>query len=132
MPNNRVGRGLEQLRQVTDLTDAQTSDKQLLAAFLGRHDETAFGVLVRRYGPMVLGVCRRVLRHDADAEDAFQATFLVLVRRAERVGWRSSLANWLYGVAYRTALHARSANARRRRLEAQVRPLERDDSPQTR
>jgi DNA-directed RNA polymerase specialized sigma24 family protein len=83
----------------------------------------AFEALVRWHGPMVLGVCRRVLRHIQDAEDAFQATFLVLVRKAAVIGQREVLGNWLYGVAYRTALDARAAAARRRTRERQVSPM---------
>src|SRR5687768_2216486 len=80
------------------------SDEQLLDRFVRRRDEGAFAALVRRHGPMVLGVCRRVLRDGHHAEDAFQATFLILVRKAELIQERQLLHNWLYGVAYRTAV----------------------------
>src|SRR5262245_326915 len=96
------------------------SDAELLGRFLARQDEAAFEVLVRRHGAMVLGVCRRVLGHAQDAEDAFQATFLVLVRRAAAIRKRDSVGNWLYGVAYRTSLEARAAAARRHATERQV------------
>jgi RNA polymerase sigma factor (sigma-70 family) len=103
------------LRQGAGLTDAQ-----LLDEFLKRRDESAFEALIRRHGPMVLGVCRRILRHAQDAEDAFQATFLVLLRKAASIRPRAMVGNWLYGVAYRTALEARVVKARRRRKERQV------------
>src|SRR5437879_6181639 len=91
---------------------ADLTDGQLLGGFIERRDEAAFAALVRRHGPMVLGVCLRVLRHRPDAEDAFQATFLVLVRKAASVVPRELVANWLHGVAYQTALKARFQLAR--------------------
>jgi RNA polymerase sigma factor (sigma-70 family) len=93
------------------------TDGQLLADFLARRDGGAFEALLRRHGPMVLGVCRRVLGDAHDAEDAFQATFLVLVRKAAGLRCRERVGNWLYGVAYRTARKARVMNARRRARE---------------
>jgi RNA polymerase sigma factor (sigma-70 family) len=96
------------------------SDGELLECFVKGRSEAAFEALVRRHGSMVLSVCRRVLRHAQDAEDAFQATFLVLARKAAVVVPRELVGNWLYGVAYRTALEARKAAARRRARERQV------------
>jgi len=101
---------------------AALADKALLERFLTRHDQGAFEALVRRHGPMVLGVCRRVLQDPHDAEDAFQATFLVFVRKAAAIRKRELLGNWLYGVAYRTARAARSAAGRRRAKEAKAVP----------
>src|SRR5205807_6916674 len=92
---------------------------ELLLRFVLRRDEGAFSALVRRYGPMVLAVCRRVLRHEQDAEDAFQATFLVLARKARAVRKRQALASWLYQVAYRTAQQVYIARQRRRLRETQ-------------
>ncbi|HEV3021475.1 MAG TPA: efflux RND transporter periplasmic adaptor subunit, partial [Pirellulales bacterium] len=91
----------------------------MLERFAGQHDEDAFAVLVHRYGPLVLGVCRSVLRDAHDAEDAFQATFLVLVRKAGTLGRPHLLANWLHGVARRTALAAKTQSARRHARERQ-------------
>lgn len=87
------------------------SDRELLKRFAQRHEEAAFAALLRRHGPMVLSVCWRVLRHSQDAEDAFQATFLVMIKKAAQLRKPELLANWLYGVAYRTALHARQRAA---------------------
>src|SRR5262245_12293223 len=96
---------------------------QLLEDYLSRREEAALAVLVRRHGPMVWRVCRRVLRNYHDAEDAFQATFLVLVRKAASIVPRKMVANWLYGVAHQTALKARATAARRRGRERQMADL---------
>src|SRR5438552_14919275 len=92
---------------------AARTDGQLLEDFIVRRDEGAFEVLLLRHGPMVLGVCRRLLHSVHDAEDAFQATFLVLVRKAASIVPRDMVANWLHGVAYNIALKARAAATRR-------------------
>jgi RNA polymerase sigma factor (sigma-70 family) len=93
------------------------SEWQLLDRYVTHHDESAFEALVARHGPMVLGVCRRLLDDPHAVEDAFQATFLVLVRKARSLGERDAIGHWLYGVACRVALHARSEAARRKVLE---------------
>jgi RNA polymerase sigma factor (sigma-70 family) len=101
-------------------TAAGLSDAQLLERFLLRHDEAAeaaFAALLERHGPMVLAVCRRVLNDPHDAQDAFQATFLVLVRKAGTIRKRESIADWLHGVALRVAAHARADSVRRRAVE---------------
>jgi RNA polymerase sigma factor (sigma-70 family) len=104
-------------RALLALDRTSLTDGQLLDRYLASREEAAFEALLRRHGPMVLGVCRRVLRNAADAEDAFQATFLVLVRKGATVLPRNRVGNWLYGVAYRTALKARSTTARRQARE---------------
>jgi RNA polymerase sigma factor (sigma-70 family) len=112
---------IQQLRRAALRCDGGgLSDGQLLGCFLERRDEAAFEALVRRHAPMVLGVCRRVVGNVHDAEDAFQATFLVLVRKAASVRPREAVGSWLYGVAYRTALGARARLVRRRAKERQV------------
>ena len=94
------------------------SEWELLDRYLERRDEVAFEALVARHGPMVLAVCRRMLICQTDVEDAFQATFLVLVRRAPQLGPRDAIGPWLYGVATRVALRARCEAARRHRVES--------------
>jgi RNA polymerase sigma factor (sigma-70 family) len=93
------------------------SEWQLLERYLERRDEIAFEALVARHGPMVLGVCRRMLANPADVDDAFQATFLVLVRRARQLGPRDAIGPWLHGVAIRVAHRARSEAGRRRQFD---------------
>src|SRR5258708_8270268 len=107
---------LEQLQQA----GGGLTDGQLLARFVAARDEASFAAVLRRHGPMVLGVCRRVLRDYHDAEDAFQATFLVLARRAAAVVKRESVGCYLYAIAYHTALEAAASRARRRARERQV------------
>src|SRR5262249_14177784 len=102
---------------------AEVADGDLLEHFLARQDEAAFEELVHRHGPMVLAVCRRILKGRQDAEDAFQATFLVLARRAGSIGKRDSLGSFLHGVALRTSLKARGDLARRRWHERQAVPM---------
>jgi RNA polymerase sigma factor (sigma-70 family) len=110
---------------IGSVSAAALTDGQLLERFLVHRDETAVEVLVRRYGPLVHGVCRRVLHSTHSAEDAFQATFLVLIRKARSLDRRKALGNWLYTVAYRLALRARANEVRRLRSEihaARTRP----------
>ncbi|MHC5537906.1 RNA polymerase sigma factor [Singulisphaera rosea] len=104
-------------------TASSLSDEQLLDRFAARHDEgaeAAFATIVERHGPMVLAVCRRALKDPHDADDAFQATFLVLVRHATSVRRGKSLSSWLYGVAIRVSARANSASARRRAVESRA------------
>jgi len=114
------GAGLNPLRSLFERgTVTGADDEQLLARFAAdRRDEVAFAALVARHGPMVLATARAVARHEQDAEDAFQATFLTLARRAGSVRGGSSLAAWLHRVAYRSAVAASQATRRRRQEEA--------------
>src|SRR6516162_7474278 len=114
MATSELGRVIQTLSRATFPHDgAGLTDGQLLECYVRGREETAFAALVGRHGPMVWGVCRRVLRSQQDAEDAFQASFLVLVRRAASVMPRELVANWLYGVAHQTALKARAIAAKR-------------------
>ena len=120
MATSQLGDFVQHLRRAVLLdNEAGPTDGQLLKLFVDHGDEDAFAALVRKHGPMVWGVCHRLL-HRQDAEDAFQATFLVLVRKAASVTPREMVANWLYGVAHRTALKARATVATRKRRERQV------------
>src|SRR5262245_61986032 len=118
MPTSDPGEVIAHLRR-TEYESALT-DRQLLEGYLSRRDELAVAALVHRHGAMVWGVCRRLLGNHHDAEDAFQATFLVLVRRAESIVPREMVANWLHGVARQTALKARATAAKRAGRERQV------------
>ncbi|HEV3115669.1 MAG TPA: sigma-70 family RNA polymerase sigma factor [Gemmataceae bacterium] len=112
---------LQQVRHlVGNVSAAALPDGQLLERFLDNRDETAVEILVRRYGALVFGACRRVLRDTHAAEDVFQATFLVLIRKAPSLDRKRPLASWLYTVAYRLALRARANETRRRRFEEQA------------
>jgi RNA polymerase sigma factor (sigma-70 family) len=131
MPTDGLHRVLEHLRQaLPPLDGGGLSDGELLARFAAARDEASFAALVRRHGRMVLGVCRRVLGDAHDADDAFQATFLVLVRKAATLADGEAVGNWLYGVAYRAAVEARCALARRRARERPMaQPPQREAAP---
>jgi len=95
---------------------SESTDAELIGRFAQNRDERAFAQLVTRHGPLVLSICRRILRHAEDGEDVFQATFLALAREAGRGAWQNSLAGWIYKVAYRSALRVRAQRAARREL----------------
>src|SRR5688572_28064495 len=98
MSSNALRNVLRHIRRIATGPGAGgEEDRQLLDRFINHRDETAFEAVVRRHGPMVLGVCRRVLQNPHDAEDAFQATFLVLLRKARSLRSRELVAQWLYG-----------------------------------
>jgi RNA polymerase sigma factor (sigma-70 family) len=121
MPTEQLRHVLLTLRgAAVPVEAAALSDGQLLEQYLQSREEDAFAALVQRHGPMVWGVCRRVVASYQDAEDAFQATFLVLVRKAAAIVPRDMVANWLYGVAHQTARNARAIAARRRAREKQM------------
>jgi RNA polymerase sigma-70 factor (ECF subfamily) len=126
MPSASMNRVIHFLRRAV-APPGGDDDRELLRRFVAAGEEAAFAGLVRRHGPMVLGVCRRVLDDLHDAEDAFQATFLVLAQKAGSVRKQDSLASWLYGVAFRVARKARAAAALRRRVEE--RPVEHVSPP---
>jgi RNA polymerase sigma factor (sigma-70 family) len=117
MPSAHWSPVLRYLRRISAPTSSQIPDRVLLDRFVLTQDEEAFAALVKRHAGMVMAVCRRALIDVHSAEDAFQATFLVLVQKARAIAKPDCLGSWLYGVAYRTALQARSAAATRRRHE---------------
>jgi RNA polymerase sigma factor (sigma-70 family) len=121
MKSSTLAAGVRQLRGLmAGQGRHEEGDEHLLHAFLAEHDDNAFAVLVRRYGPMVLGTCRRVLQRAEDAEDVFQAVFLLLARNAATLREKTALASWLHGTAYRLAMTAKRSAARRRKHEAQA------------
>src|SRR5260370_15296860 len=114
LANAKMGSLLARIRQAALVqSSCHWTDHDLLQRYIANKDESAFAGLVKRYGPMVLGLCWRILRHRQDAEDAFQAAFLVLARKAGAIRKRASLAGWLHSVALRAALKLRAGNARR-------------------
>lgn len=123
MTRREAGSVLQYLNQLLGPpVGSADSDAQLLQRFARRRDETAFAELVRRHGRLVWNVCRRLLEQDQDAEDAFQATFVVLASKAASIRKRKSLASWLYGVAARIAWNARKSAQRRRCREQHAEP----------
>src|SRR6516164_8605042 len=123
MATLQLGTVVRHIRNLTvDATTGEHTDAALLAAFLRHNDHAAFEALVRRHGPMILRVCRRALGDVHDAEDALQATFLVLARQAASIRKKTSLASWLHGVACRIALRARRSAFRRQKHEAYAMP----------
>jgi RNA polymerase sigma factor (sigma-70 family) len=118
MANAPLGTVLRQVRRMLPPREYHdTSDRELLEYFLARREEAAFVALLERHGPMVLQVCRRVQGNEHDAEDVFQATFLLLACKAGSIRKHESVASWLYGVAYRLALEAKAKGARRQARE---------------
>src|SRR5215471_9922734 len=121
MPNSPIAIVIEHLRTSLAPSDkVGSTDGDLLQRFIDHRDDGAFAALVYRHAPMVWCVCRLLLVNTQDAEDAFQATFLVLVRKAASVVPRSAVAGWLHGVAYNTALKARALSIKRGQKERQV------------
>jgi RNA polymerase sigma factor (sigma-70 family) len=130
MATGQINRVIEHIRRAVVAGDAALiKDGQLLECFVTRREEQAFELLLKRHGPMVLGVCKRVLGNYHDAEDAFQATFLVLARKASSIRPREMVGNWLYGVAHKTALRAQSVLAKRRIRERQMNPMPDREAP---
>jgi RNA polymerase sigma factor (sigma-70 family) len=130
MPSSPLQSVVRHLRGVlVNHAVAEVLDAELLSRYVLHKDATAFDLLLRRHGPMVLGVCRRLLRDEYDTEDAFQATFLILIRKANKIRNPAKLGNWLYGVAFHTAVRARAARVLRRVKEAQVLPCEPSAEP---
>src|SRR5262245_54035910 len=128
MPNTFVAPLLQYLRSLQKSRQAgEWSDRELVQRFAARGDEEAFAALVRRHGATVLGVCRRVLGHEEEAEDVFQAVFLVLSRKAGTLRQKEAVGPWLFGVAHRLALRARRDAWQRREREGRTADRPGDD-----
>src|SRR5437773_3323599 len=126
MASASLTNGLQQLRTIANARACEeASDRELLTRFLDQREEAAFVALLKRHGPMVLQVCRRVQGNEHDAEDAFQATFLLLARKAGSIRKLESLAAWLHGVAHRLALEAKDRGVRRQMRERRAADMRR-------
>src|SRR5713101_7654266 len=113
MPKQTLQTLVRHLHKLVHPPEGGPADGELLERFVKRKDSVAFAALVERHGPMVRGVCRRLLAQESDVDDAFQATFLVLLRKADTIRKTPSLGSWLYGVAFRIAHRARAESGRR-------------------
>jgi RNA polymerase sigma factor (sigma-70 family) len=129
MANGQLDFVVRRIRKLAGLPYPDRGDKELLESFIARRDHSAFAQLLERHGPMVLSLCRRLLGNWHDAEDAFQATFVVLIRKARSIRKRDSLASWLYGVAYRVAREASVKSARRHARERQASAMPSTEDP---
>jgi RNA polymerase sigma factor (sigma-70 family) len=130
MARPALNRLLHRVWAISGQREGTESDRELLRRYLASHDEEAFAALVRRHGHVVIAACRQVLRESADIDDAFQATFLILLRRAKSVNWHESLASWLYAVAHRVAVRARAqAEIRRQRETSAAKQRTRSSEP---
>src|SRR5258708_19066663 len=120
---------LGHIRQLVGPRPDSRTDRELLHSFLAGREEASFGLLIQRHAPLVWGVCRRALRHEQDAEDAFQAAFLILAKKAASIRNTETVGGWLQGVACRTAMNAKRGRIRRVQREqcAQPRPVEQPD-----
>src|SRR5438552_11674547 len=117
--NGKLGSFLRDVRVLMTVRGAGAlSDAELLRRYTAERDDSAFAALVERHGPMVLSICRRILRHAHDAEDAFQATFLVLARKAGAIRKHEALGGWLHRVAFRAAHKLRATAMRRKERSA--------------
>jgi RNA polymerase sigma factor (sigma-70 family) len=129
MANAQLAVVLRHIRRLAAKPDAEEpTDGQLLDRFVNSREQAAFAALVQRHSGMVLGVCRRLLGHEQDAEDAFQATFLVLAKKAGSIRIKEAVGSWLYGVAYHIAGEARQQAIRRRQRERQVQDMDPPDA----
>jgi DNA-directed RNA polymerase specialized sigma24 family protein len=122
MAHTQAGTILRHIRSLVDISsNKELTDAELLDRFVVHREEAAFAALVERHGRLVWGVCKHFLRQEQDSEDAFQATFFVLARRAGSIRKAASVGSWLYGVAYKVAMKAKQRSRRQKAREGQTR-----------